>query len=279
MSVRQHRDVRQPRSSEQWCDYFNRQTHLLLPVPWERGAELTPVEQALVSGSLPEFQQGEGLEGGHFFRCVRAYGERSGDWAYVEAHRLFMVEEKRHANGLGRFLDMAGIPLLRQQSRLNKLFCWCGSRGGLEMTLAIITMVEVIARTYYAALRNATRSTVLRRLCTQIMRDEKAHVRFQCEQLARLRRGRARWLMALTDALDTFFFVGAGLACWWGHRRVLRAAGLGFVSFWRVFRQKLRSAWQQKNPRAYPGEAAGPPSATHSSAYSSARPGEHCHVA
>jgi hypothetical protein len=277
--VRPPRCVRQPRSSQQWCAYFIRQTHSLLPIPWEQGPELTPEEHVVVSASLPEFQQGEGLEGGHFFRCVRAYGERSGDWAYVEAHRLFMAEEQRHARDLGRFLDMAGIPLLRRQSRLNKLFRWCGSRGGLELTLAIITMVEVLARTYYAALRNATRSTVLRRICTQIMRDEQSHVRFQCEQLARLRRGRTQWLMALTDALDVLLFVCAGLACWWGHRRLFHAAGLGFVTYWRLSVQKLRSAWRQKEPRTYPGDANRSAPAGKSSQYSSTRPGDLSHVA
>jgi hypothetical protein len=221
-----------------------------LAIPWESGAGLSNGEHAMVAASLPEFQQGEGLEGGHFFRAARRYAERTGDWDYVEAHRRFMEEEWRHARDLGRFLDLAGIPRLGPRSWLNRLFCWCGSRGGLEATLAIILNVEVIAQVYYTALRGATASAVLRRLCTQILRDEKAHVRFQAERLALLRRRRRGWLLALTQGVDAVLFAGAGLACWYGHRRVLRADGYGSVRFWREAYRKLRWAWSRKDPRS-----------------------------
>jgi len=253
--VRQNRRVW---SAARWCAYFVRQRRTLLAVPWDRGPELTEQERCLVGPSLQEFQQGEGLEGRHFFHCVAAYGERTGERDYVEAHRLFMAEEKRHARDLARFLRMAGVPLLERQSWLNDAFCWLGSRGGLETTLAIILMVEVIAQTYYAALKGATGSAVLRRLCDQILRDEKSHVRFQAERLAILRRGRPGLLLRLTQAFDFFFFVGAGLACWWGHRRVLRAGGQEFVRFWRAAGERLRAAWGQKDPRRYDWDAPAP---------------------
>jgi hypothetical protein len=240
-----------PWSSRRWCGYFRAAEGRLLSIPWQRGAGLAPEERALIAPSLREFQQGEGLEGGHFNRVVHEHAWRTSDAAYLEAHCRFMAEERRHARDLARFLGLAGVPLLTERSWLNRLFCWLGSRGGLELTLAIITMVEVIAQTYYAALRRATRSPVLRRLCAQILRDEKAHVRFQCERLAALRRGRSGWLLALTHWLDAFLFVGAGLACWWGHRRVLRVGGLGFVTFWRRAWRHLRTAAPQKDPRRY----------------------------
>ncbi len=240
-----------PWSSERWCDYFHDQRNALLDIPWERGAELTQAERDLIAGSLREFQQGEGLEGGHFFRCVRDHAERSGDLDYVVAHRLFMAEEQRHARDLARFLALAGIPLLASRSRLNRLFCWCGSRGGIELTVAIIAEVEVVAAVYYAALRKASGSAVLRQLCAQILRDEKQHIRFQSERLAILRRGRPTLLLALTHALDVLLFVAALLVCWCGHRQVLRAGGLDLVRFWRAARSAFRAAAQQKDPREY----------------------------
>jgi hypothetical protein len=222
-----------------------------LLIPWQRGAELTPAERDLVAPSVREFQQGEGLEGGHFLRCVRTWAEREGDLDYIEAHRAFMAEEQRHARDLARFLHLAGIPLLTRRSWLNRLFCWCGSRGGLELTLAIIVMVEVIAEVYYSALRRATGSIVLRCLCAQILRDEKAHVRFQSERLALLRRRRSWTGRLLTHLCDVLLFIGAGLACWWGHRRVLRAGGLGLFRYWRVALGRLRLAWKWKDARTW----------------------------
>src|SRR5262245_50578517 len=101
-----------PWPARRWCEYFHRQQRTLLTIPWERGPQLTPAERALIAPSVQEFQQGEGLEGGYFFRCVADYGRRTGEADYVVAHGLFMAEEKRHARDLARFLGMADIPLL-----------------------------------------------------------------------------------------------------------------------------------------------------------------------
>src|SRR5262245_55597906 len=67
-------------SWRRWTDYFHNNARTLLPVSWERGTELSEAEREVLLPSLREFQQGEGLEGGHFFRCVRLYAEKTGDW-------------------------------------------------------------------------------------------------------------------------------------------------------------------------------------------------------
>jgi hypothetical protein len=237
-------------SARRWCGYFRRQQGHRLRIPWERGAELTESERELLASSLPEFQQGEGLEGSSFFRSVACYGERSGESGYVEAHSLFMAEEKRHASDLARFLNLAEIPLLTRWSLLNRMFCWLGSRGGLETTLTIIFMVEVIAECYYRALKEATGSAVLRRLCDQIVRDEKSHVRFQAERLAIMRRGRPRWRLCLRHWLDLVFFSAAGAVCWCGHHRVLRAGGHGFFTYWVLAWRRCKAAKSVMNDRA-----------------------------
>src|SRR5207249_4417262 len=88
-----------PWSSHQWCDYFRRR---VTPphIPWERGAELTAAQRALIAPSLQVFQQGEAQEGGHFYRCAATYAAASGDVLYAAAHRLFMDEERRHGRDL-----------------------------------------------------------------------------------------------------------------------------------------------------------------------------------
>jgi hypothetical protein len=198
---------------------------------------------------LREFQQGEGLEGGYFFRCVRAYGEQTGDLEYIEAHRLFMAEEQLHARDLARFLRSAGVELLSECSLRNWLFRWCGSRGGLELTLTIIMSVEVVAQVYYRAIHAATGCPWLRRLCAQILRDEHNHVRFHCERLALLRLGRGPWRLRLTHAVDGLLFCGAVLACWWGHRHALRAGGYGLARFCREARVRFPRACRLKRPQ------------------------------
>jgi len=97
---------------------------------------------------------------------------------------------------------------------------------------------------------------VLRRLCAQILRDEKQHVRFLAERLAILRGGRNALLLVLTHALDVLLFSAAVLACWCGHWRVLQVGGLGLAGYWREASSRFRAVRRQKDPRrASPADA------------------------
>src|SRR5262249_40918583 len=145
-----------------WIEHYRDNARGLIAIPWEERLCLSEAQRAVLLPSLQVFQQGEDLEGRHFFRCVKDHADRTGDTDYVEAHSLFMAEEKRHAAMLGRFLTLAGVPLLTERSFLSRLFCWAGSRGGLEPTLVVVLMVEVMAQVYFRALWHATDSQILR---------------------------------------------------------------------------------------------------------------------
>jgi hypothetical protein len=227
-------------SSRRWIRYFRRNAGALLAIPWGAGPALTAAERAAVLPSLREFQRGESLEGGHFFRVAREHAERSGDADYVEAHRLFMAEERRHGSDLGRFLRQEGVAPLEHCTASSWLFRWCGSRAGLEQILLVVLCAEVLAQVYYRAVLAATGSPALRRLCVQLLCDEAHHVRFHCERLALMRGPSAhRWLTRTVDAL---LFFGAFAVVWWGHARALRAGGYGLRRFWRAARGKYRRA-------------------------------------
>jgi hypothetical protein len=226
-----------PHSSAAWHAYFAARAQTTYPFPWERGAELTAAEREAIAASVQKFQLGESGQGSHFLGCAAAYAVRTGDWDYFEALRLFIREEQRHARDLGRFLELAGVPLLCADWS-NGWFRWLRKRAGLELIVTVLVSAEVLAKVYYAALRKATGSVLLRRLCEQILRDEVAHVRFQSERLALLRRGRSGWRLAVTRGLQGVLFAGTALVVWRGHRRALRAGGYDFPHFW-------RSAWRE----------------------------------
>jgi hypothetical protein len=239
-----------PWSSAQWCEYFQANAQSLLDIPWERGAGLTPGEREVIAASLQGFQLGESSEGRHFLECAKAYAAAVGDPDYVTALRLFIGEEQRHARDLGRFLLQAGIPLI-SRTWPDTVFRWLRHRAGLELTIAVLLTAEIIAKVYYAALRAATGSVVLRLICDQILRDEIAHVRFQAERLAILRRQRARWQVWPAQVWQRVFFGGTCLVVWWTHGGVLRAGGFGFRRFWQASWRELKAALRQMHPRAY----------------------------
>jgi len=238
------------RPTEAWCAYFQVNAASCPAIPWEQGVRLTPQEQAAIAASVQGFQLGESSEGRHLLRCAEAYAERTGDRAYVTAIRLFIGEEQRHARDLGRFLRLAGIPLLTR-TWPDTVFRWLRHRAGLELSIGVLLTAEIIAKVYYLALRQATGDAVLRRLCDKILDDEVAHVCFQSERLAQLRRERPRWLLAATHGGHRFFFAGTCVVVWWKHRRALRAGGFGWGRFWRAAWRELEAALVLMNPATY----------------------------
>jgi hypothetical protein len=222
------------RSSREWVEYFRMNRSRLLPIPWSLGAELGAAERTAIKSSIQAFQLGESSEGRNLMRYARAWAACSGDSDYVEAIGLLIGEEQRHARDLGRFMELNGVPCIRRRwtdSVFRRLRNFVGT---LEISIAVLVTAEIIAKIYYAALSEASRSQLLRRICVQILRDEARHVEFQTGQLAKLQRGRAAPLLWATRALHQLLFLGATLVVAWSHRSVLRRGGFGFRRFCRA---------------------------------------------
>jgi hypothetical protein len=222
------------RPTREWVEHFVQNRSRLLPIPWDIGAELDDDERAAIRGSIQAFQLGETSEGRNLMRYARAWAARAGDADYVEAIGMLIAEEQRHARDLGRFMELNRIPCIRRRwtdsvfRRLRNLL------GTLEISIGVLVTAEMIAKVYYVALRDASQSIILRRLCDQILLDEAAHVEFQTEQLARLQHGRAALLLWATRVLHRLLFVGATLVVAGSHRATLCRGGFGFRRFWRA---------------------------------------------
>jgi hypothetical protein len=220
-----------------------------MTLPWKRGAELTARERDAIAASLQDFQLGESSEGKHLLKRARAYSEKY-DQDYLEAMTLFIREEQRHARDLGTYLRLADIPLL-EHTRLDSVFRRLRRLAGLELSITVLVTAETVGKVYYQAIRRATKSLLLRRLCEQLLRDEARHTRFHAERLALLRKDRAGWKNWLARAGHRLLFAGASLAVWVKHRRALRAGGLGFFSFLRACRRERKVIFRQMNPKQY----------------------------
>ena len=237
--------------SAQWLDYFTANAVHEIEAPWDLGPEASEEELSSIVVSLRSWQLGETSDGAHLRAAAREYAEAENDPEFIEVARLFIAEEQGHGEALGQILDLAGVERARRDfgDTLFRAARHCLS--GLEVWTTPVVMVEVHAMVYYNAIRRATRSTVLRRICERLLRDEVAHIRFQCERLAILHRRRARWLRGLTMALHRVLFAGVTLAIWAGHRKALRAGGYGFRHFWRSAWDRMKHAWRTMSPDGY----------------------------
>jgi hypothetical protein len=234
-------------ASAGWLDYFQRNCHELLDVPWERGAEVTAAEVSAIRSSIQGFQLGESSEGRHLMKCARSYAVQNNDPDYGLAVELFIKEEQRHARDLGRFMDLAGIPRITK-TWPDTVFRRLRHTADLEISISVLLTAEIIAKVYYPALRAATQSAVLRMICDQIIHDEAPHVEFQCQRLAILRRNCGRLSLAVRHALQRFLFFGTCFVVWHKHGRAMRAGQLTFGAFWQRAWHEFEAARRLMHP-------------------------------
>jgi hypothetical protein len=240
-----------PWTAEEWVAYFQHNETTLRPIPWERGAEVTQAELESIADSLQGWQLGETSEGDHLRAAAARYAERVGDAAYPHAIDLFIREEQRHGETLGQFLDLAGVgrASVNWGDQLFRAARYCLTN--MEAWTTPVVMVETMALLYYNAIRHATDSTVLRTICTQILRDEVPHLRFQCERLAMIFRRRPRFAWRLTMFAQRLGFLIVVALVWVGHQRALRAGGYGWRRYWRAAWGMMNVAWRMMDPLKY----------------------------
>jgi hypothetical protein len=125
-------------------------------------------------------------------------------------------------------------------------------RAGLELSIAVLVTAEIIAKVYYAALRDATGSRTLQQLCRQILQDERHHVIFQAQRVALLRAGRSRRSIFARVALHKALLAGTCIVVWRRHGRAMRGGGMRFAQFWRFTWREMHRALADMDPASYP---------------------------
>jgi hypothetical protein len=212
---------------------------------------VTAAELAPIARSLQAWQLGETSDGRHLRDAAARYAEQMDDPEYPPVVELFIREEQRHGELLGRFLDLAGPGRVTSDwgDSLFRAARYC--LPSIEVWTTAVLMVETLALVYYNAIRRASRSPVLRALCGQILADEGPHLRFQCERLATLFRQRGWFFFWLTLLLQRVCFLVILTLVWVGHRRALRAGGYCWRHYWRAAWDRMHAAWRRMDPRGY----------------------------
>ena len=231
-------------TSLEWRKYYEENARALLEIPWDIGRELTNEEQKVIASSVQDFQAGESSEGRHLLQYAKVYAEQTGDHEYVEALRLFIAEEQRHARPLAHFLQINEIALVKTTFTDGVFRSLRQLLGNLEISIAVLITAEIIAKVYYLALRDATNSQALQILCKQILQDEVRHVEFQAERLGILRAERNWLLLAVTNGLQRFLFWGTCLVVWTFHRKVFAKGAYSFDKYWRHCWKEFNEAFQ-----------------------------------
>ena len=227
---------------QNWHDYFVANRANLIGIDWANDQQITSVERQTITRSIQQFQLGEQSEGRQLIELAEQYVARTGDEDYLVALRLFIAEEQRHAHDLGQFMMQQDIPRL-QADPVDSLFRGLRRLFNLEVAIVVLLSAEVVACTYYRALHDATRSTALRALCRQILRDEVQHLNFQTSTLAKIRTDRSDIGWFATHWIERLSFVGVLLLVWHKHGPVYRAGGFSFGRFWQATWKRHRTTF------------------------------------
>jgi len=212
----------------QWKRYFQQNKNHFRHIDIERPDVLTQNEKSLISSSLQQFQRGEQSEGQYLF----AFAMQVGDEDYLESIRLFIREEQRHAKILGAYMERNSIPLIKRHW-VDSVFRGLRRLAGIENTVRVLLIAEIIAKTYYRALCRATSSALLQDICIQILQDQDQHIRFHCDALHFFHQKKSPAGRLLVSFWQLSLMSGAMLVVWLYHHKVLYKAGYSLQRFMR----------------------------------------------
>lgn len=209
---------------EPWHRYFLENRDSPSTLPWHDLSRLSAAERRLVAQPMQQFQLGEWARGRGLVRRASSHPVFATDSRFLPALKLFIAEEQRHSHLLGRFLDREGIPRL-QSHWVDNTFRRLRKLAGLEVCATVLVTAEALAIPFYQALRDATRSHLLRSICMRILCDEAAHLNYQALTLGLIRSPLCETARKIRSHFHSMLFHCTALLLWEQHRRLFRAAG------------------------------------------------------
>jgi hypothetical protein len=218
-------------SYERWYRHFIHNREAGNALPWSAPNSLSAYELPIVAPSIQQFQLGEWARGRGFMRRASAHPILAADPWFLPALKLFIAEEQGHSAILGQFLDRERISRLANHW-LDGIFRRLRKLAGLEVCAMVLVTAEVLAMSFYQALRDATRSPLLKSICARILCDEEAHLNYQALTLGLIRRPLSHRAWAIRSLCHSVLFHVTALVLWRQHRRVFRAAGWDCRRFW-----------------------------------------------
>lgn len=230
--------------SKKWLEHFAFSAQHQR-INWQLTPNLSATERKTILRSLQAWQLGETSDGSNLIRAAKKYAAKRDDPDYVGAIELFIKEEQKHGNNLGRYLDAIGENRI-QQDWGDTLFRKVRHfNTSMEIWTITVIVVESTAQIYYQSLKDATRCLLLKQICTDILIDEAYHIRFQTERLADLFQQKSNSSRMICAAIYRAFFFMTTCVVWFGHRRLFKAGGNTFKDFMHKMKYKYIKIFQR----------------------------------
>ena len=161
-----------------WILHFEENDRDRLELYFTDEPELSRKEKRLIFPSVRAFQKGEGSDGRYLMETVEDFAEESGESEYPQAMRWFILEENYHSSYLRKVMDYYGVTVSKK-NLLDRIFRRIRRGGGIRREVTVLVTAEIIALSYYQALKTCSSCPAIRRICNQMLHDEVPHVIFQ----------------------------------------------------------------------------------------------------
>jgi hypothetical protein len=243
-------------NSKYWINYFDRNLKNER-IDWTIKPALSETEKENILKSLQAWQLGETSEGKNLIDAATKHARQLQDPDYTSAIRLFIKEEQKHGNNLGRYLDLIKEERIKKDwgdSMFRKIR---GLNNNMEFwTIAVIT-VESAAQIFYQCLKDATGCKLLKQICTDILVDEAAHITFQIERLGLIYCHKNAFTRFISYYAYGVFFFSTALVVWFAHAKLFKAGHVNFERYRIKMKLKFNKTIkklrpQPKNPEIEP---------------------------
>jgi rubrerythrin len=218
-------------SLESWYSYFKRNSSEPGDIPWHIKNDLSALERSLIAKSIATFQLGEYSEGRHLLAFAEEYARINRNPHIVPVTKYFIAEEQNHASLLKKFMSIHDIKLI-QKNWTDSVFRRLRKYLGFEVSVTVLITAEILALVFYDALKEATNSLLLKRICEKILTDERSHVRYESELIEYIRSQKSVFARASARIAHQVLFSGTVLVVNFEHRRVIKAGGYPLRKFW-----------------------------------------------
>lgn len=208
---------------------------------------LTFTEANILGRSIAQFQLGEVSDGAYLVNALTTWAIRTGRDELIPLGHHLIRGSKHHAFLLGEFMQHHDLPKVRFHP-LDAGFRIIRRLGAAETMLSTLLIAELIATHYYQCLGNSTRSPMLKRISTQLLADENAHIELYRKLLEDLRGERSAFHNAFISLIEHGAFVAALIAVWPFHYKVYRRAGTGLSAYCHIYWTRFRSAIASRKP-------------------------------
>jgi hypothetical protein len=225
------------KTSNYWIEHFKANA-LQKRINWNKPPSITQDEIALILPSLQAWQLGETSEGKHLIAASTKYAFKISNPLYIDAVKLFIKEEQKHGNNLGRYLDKIGKPRIKKNwgdTLFRKVRYFNTS---MEIWTLAVIVVESTAQIFYQSLKDATGCVLLKSICTDILIDEAYHITFQTERLGIIYEGKSIYSKNWRRIAYKYFFYTTSCLVWFAHKSLFKAGGNTFESYLKKMRCK-----------------------------------------